>query len=144
MGNGNRQLEGMVGSPTNKCDGHRGNMHKTLGLAVGGTFATTPKPSFGIASGNRRTRRDWMDSGGPWSKKWMDIQERYYKNNRIRWTGRRWLTALIKKLWLVAWDFWEHQNGINQENQEALQQLANQDTIRDEYGQGSIGLKGFD
>jgi hypothetical protein len=81
---------------------------------------------------------------GRWSKKWIDIQNRHFKNNRIRRTGRRWLTALIKKLWQVAWDLWEQRNGINQENQEAWQRLANQTIIRDEYGQGTIGLEGYD
>jgi hypothetical protein len=27
-------------------------------------------------------------------------------------TGKRWVIALIRKLWLVAWDLWEHRNGI--------------------------------
>jgi hypothetical protein len=33
-------------------------------------------------------------------------------------TGRRWATAVIEKLWNIAWDIWEHRNGIlhRQEN----------------------------
>ena len=39
---------------------------------------------------------------GRWSLKWIEIQDRHFTNNSIRRTGRRWLTALIKKLWLIA------------------------------------------
>ena len=73
----------------------------------------------------------------------VGLEDRHFKNNSIRRSGRRWLTALIKKLWQVAWDLWEQRNGINQENQQAIQRLANQGIIRDEYGQGTIGLEGF-
>jgi hypothetical protein len=27
-------------------------------------------------------------------------------------TGKRWTVALITKLWDIAWDLWEHRNGI--------------------------------
>jgi hypothetical protein len=35
-----------------------------------------------------------------------------------RKTGKWWLVEIIKKLWLIAWDMWEHRNGIlhNTEN----------------------------
>ncbi|MFN9979508.1 MAG: hypothetical protein ACK53Y_06325, partial [bacterium] len=29
-----------------------------------------------------------------------------------RRTGKRWVIELIKKLWHIAWDLWEHRNGI--------------------------------
>lgn len=81
---------------------------------------------------------------GRWSTKWIDIQNRHFKNNDIQRSGRRWLTAMIKKLWSVAWDLWEQRNGIHQENLLAVTRLKNATTIRDEYGLGSIGLEGFD
>ena len=43
---------------------------------------------------------------------WEQAQEAYYKWYRSRKSARRWTTALIQKLWNVAWDLWEHRNGI--------------------------------
>ncbi len=49
---------------------------------------------------------------------WEEAQQSYYSLIRSHCTGRRWITSLIKKLWNVAWDLWEHRNGIlhNKEN----------------------------
>ena len=81
---------------------------------------------------------------GRWSSQWIVIQDRHFANNNLRQTGRRWLTALIKKLWEVAWDLWEHRNGIHQDNLEAAQRRTNQALIREEYIKGAAGLEGFD
>jgi hypothetical protein len=45
-------------------------------------------------------------------------------------TGKRWATELIKKVWTVAWDQWEHRNAKlnDQDNlvhQEVLRKLGN-------------------
>ena len=42
---------------------------------------------------------------------WEDIQDRY--NSEIRSTRHagRWTKELIKKIWMVSWDMWEHRNG---------------------------------
>jgi hypothetical protein len=42
---------------------------------------------------------------------WAEIQQRYYSWLGRRRTGRRWISMLIRKLWDVAWDLWEHRNG---------------------------------
>jgi hypothetical protein len=81
---------------------------------------------------------------GRWALKWIEIQDRHFANNSIRKTGLRWLTALIKKLWQIAWDLWEHRNKIHQENLEAEEKEKNRVTIRNEYGMGTIGLEGYD
>jgi hypothetical protein len=49
---------------------------------------------------------------------WEEAQQSYYSLIRSHHTGRRWIISLIKKLWNVAWDLWEHCNGIlhNKEN----------------------------
>jgi hypothetical protein len=40
------------------------------------------------------------------------VQHRYYEFLDSRRTGLRWLTALIQKLWDVAWDMWDHRNRV--------------------------------
>jgi hypothetical protein len=81
---------------------------------------------------------------GRWSTKWIDIQDRHFKNNHLRRSGLRWLTAVIRKLWTTAWDIWVHRNGIQQEVQMAARLAANRPVIEDEYGMGTIGLAGYD
>jgi len=49
---------------------------------------------------------------GWWSEKWASIQQQYYNLGKSTRTGRRWATAIVTKLWNIAWDLWEHRNGI--------------------------------
>ena len=72
---------------------------------------------------------------------WAATQQTYYTWIGSRRTGKRWAIALVKKLWDVAWDLWEHRNGhahkASAENQR-LQQLAT--AIRSEYAAGHAML----
>ncbi len=43
---------------------------------------------------------------------WAAIQQKYYEWIGSRRSGRRWVSMLIRKVWEVAWDLWEHRNGI--------------------------------
>jgi hypothetical protein len=54
------------------------------------------------------------------SKEWQAIQQRYYDSLCMRRTGRRWTIALIKKLWNIAWDLWEHRINILHEAESRL------------------------
>ena len=54
------------------------------------------------------------------AKDWREIQQRYYQLIRSRKTGKRWVTALIQKLWEIAWDLWEHRNGVLHERENAI------------------------
>jgi hypothetical protein len=56
----------------------------------------------------------WTDKG------WEEAQQLYYSFLCSRRTGRRWVIALIKKMWQIAWDLWEHRNGILHEQQNAV------------------------
>jgi len=40
-----------------------------------------------------------------------------------RKTGKRWLTALIQKMWKVAWDLWEHRNGVRHEQENFITEV---------------------
>jgi len=43
---------------------------------------------------------------------WRLQQEDFWATWRRKKSSKRWITELIKKLWEVAWDMWEHRNGI--------------------------------
>jgi hypothetical protein len=45
-------------------------------------------------------------------KQWRVLQEQYFLQLAIQRSGKRWSGAIIKKLWDIAWDLWEHRNGI--------------------------------
>jgi hypothetical protein len=49
---------------------------------------------------------------GCMAKEWEHLQIIYYEWCRSKKSGHRWTTALIQKLWDVAWDLWEYHNGI--------------------------------
>ena len=43
---------------------------------------------------------------------WVSHQNQfYYKHEKLR-NGKRWATQMILKLFDIAWDLWEHRNGI--------------------------------
>mgnify|MGYP003519673277 CR=1 FL=1 len=78
------------------------------------------------------------------AKEWEQVQDAHYKWCRSRKSGRRWTIALIQKLWDVAWDLWEHRNGIvhAKENAEALEGMAAiDDEIRSQFQWGHYGLQ---
>jgi hypothetical protein len=45
-------------------------------------------------------------------REWTTAQQAYYKISKSQGSGRRWTIELVKKLWDVAWDLWEHRNNI--------------------------------
>lgn len=50
------------------------------------------------------------------SVEWRLRQSQYFKANNKRNSVRRWVSALIIKIWEIAWDLWEHRNGIEHEH----------------------------
>jgi hypothetical protein len=60
---------------------------------------------------------------------WVKLQSRYFSVElKSQQSGKRWMTELIKKLWGVAWDLWEHRNGIlHQKETQALHFLLSQE-----------------
>jgi hypothetical protein len=53
------------------------------------------------------------------SSQWAEHQSLYLQSLGKKTSGYRWLTALIRKLWDIAWDLWEHRNGIEHHNDQA-------------------------
>jgi hypothetical protein len=74
------------------------------------------------------------------SKYWRSTQEGYILYSSSPKSSRQWATALILKLFNVAWDQWEHRNHFlheveNKFDQEEALQVDNQ--IRQEFVTGS-------
>lgn len=46
------------------------------------------------------------------SRLWVVEQQHFYTATRSQRMGKRWVSALIQKLWDTAWDLWEHRNGV--------------------------------
>jgi hypothetical protein len=62
---------------------------------------------------------------------WQFAQQRYFKSLRSKKSKRRWVLALIRKLWTVAWDQWEHRNSfLHERNSTKQHTLLTQDTDR--------------
>jgi len=51
------------------------------------------------------------------SKGWISAQQAHYVKIKSMKTGGRWAVALIKKLWDMAWDMWEHRNEVLHERE---------------------------
>jgi len=43
-------------------------------------------------------------------RSWRDHQEKIWKCVKSRKSSLQWTTSLIKKLWEVSWDMWDHRN----------------------------------
>jgi hypothetical protein len=59
---------------------------------------------------------------------WRQDQEQYYSSLGQARSGLRWTTALVLKLWQVAWNMWEHRNQIEHDIAAAQKKF---DTDRD-------------
>jgi hypothetical protein len=58
-----------------------------------------------------QTRIGWKNFlDGFISTEWRQVQDRYYAWLAIRRTGKRWVTALLVKLWDVSWTMWDDRN----------------------------------
>ena len=46
---------------------------------------------------------------------WESTQQQYYEWIRKRYTGRRWVTKLLRQLWSISWQMWRHRQAINEQ-----------------------------
>jgi hypothetical protein len=62
---------------------------------------------------------------------WAAKQQEYFEWLKRKNTGKRWLTTLIKKLWEISWNMWEHRNGElkNPASPAMLREHARLDTV---------------
>ena len=77
---------------------------------------------------------------GCWHPEWAERQQHYYRVIGSWQTGRRWLIRIILKLWLTAWDLWEHRNGIIHDKSSKLKDEKLHADIQREF---SLGFQGF-
>jgi hypothetical protein len=73
-------------------------------------------------------------------KDWYTTLNQHLSQTHSRKSPRRWLSALIQKLWLIAWDLWEHRNGFlhNKDQSILISQLDAQ--IADQFKIGTSSL----
>ena len=71
------------------------------------------------------------------AKGWAEIQEAYYGRKGSRRSGKRWLVAVLKKLSDVAWDQWEHRNGILHDKAKGIRTLEREREIKEQFTIGS-------
>ena len=49
---------------------------------------------------------------GRWHRQWATSQHNYLRSLDSKCSLRRWTSALIHKLYMTAWDFWDHRNKV--------------------------------
>ena len=55
------------------------------------------------------------------AKGWADEQQQWYDWKKSRRTGKRWTTALVKKLAETVWAMWDHRNTVKETNTETTE-----------------------
>jgi hypothetical protein len=73
-------------------------------------------------------------------KDWRVVMIHYISKNRSKKSPKRWITALIQKLWQVAWDLWEHRNGYLHEKEDNLILKQANKGIQDQFKLGYAEL----
>ena len=77
------------------------------------------------------------------SRRWRDVQQRYLEGLKRINTGKSWVQALIKKVWEVSWDMWDHRNKVrvNTVTRADLREIEHlNDQITEHFSEGTLGL----
>ena len=69
---------------------------------------------------------------------WAETQQCYFTFLRSRRMGKQWLSALILKLWDIAWDMWDHQNKVEHNGDETV---LNKQVEEDIQAQFQLGIQ---
>ena len=77
---------------------------------------------------------------GMWHVGWAEVQDTYFRYIGSRRSGKRWLIALINKVWLTAWDLWEDRNGVNASRRDEAGKKALQARVTAEFRVGYSAL----
>jgi hypothetical protein len=79
----------------------------------GGSESNFPSSSDWIRElVDQQTKLGWRNFfEGMIATNWQVAQQSYLNRIGSRKSSRRWATAIIRKLWQIAWDMWEHRNG---------------------------------
>jgi hypothetical protein len=71
---------------------------------------------------------------------WSEVQQRYYEWLGSRRPGLHWLTALIQKLWDIAWDMWDNRNRVLHQKEHSVARDLQIRQITAEFDMGPAGL----
>lgn len=76
-------------------------------------YCSPTAPPSGDGLNRRQSIIGWDFMTDGWlTKEWRMRQSLYWISKQQRSSVQRWVTALILKLWEVAWDLWEHRNVV--------------------------------
>ena len=64
---------------------------------------------------------------GRWHRKWADVQHRHLRQTGSKRSSRRWTVAIIKKLFQISWDMWDHRNKVKHNPGGQAEREANQE-----------------
>jgi hypothetical protein len=105
--------------------------------------ADQPPDDLDFANGELQKMLDLQDRmgweaafAGCWAQGWAKEQDNWCRLEQSGFTGKRWLTAITKKLWGAAWDMWEHRNHVLHKEQVALLRQQEDLAIRAEFAAG--------
>jgi hypothetical protein len=110
-------------------------------------------PTANVPSNGPRSRKaieaqlalgGWNTLLGRISTQVQERQEDRYRRKKSRRSGFRWTVALIKKLQDIAWDMWDHRNGIlhgdpDRHHRKGEVEQADANIVR-EWQRGDAGL----
>jgi hypothetical protein len=74
------------------------------------------------------------------SQQWQEIQRVYFSRIGSARSPKRWTIALIQKMWDIAWNMWEHRNGILHDKEQSIILQHLNTNIREEFKKGMSGL----
>jgi hypothetical protein len=67
------------------------------------------------------------------STSWQITQKIYFERIGSARSPKRWTITLVQKMWEVAWNMWEHRNGILHDKEQSIILHSINDTIREEF-----------
>jgi hypothetical protein len=89
----------------------------------------------------QQTKLGWRNFfEGMLSSDWQIAQQSYLSHIGSRRSSKRWVTSIIKKLWQIAWDIWEHRNGYLHARNTGLHSLNTNEIIAAEFNKGCATL----
>jgi hypothetical protein len=71
---------------------------------------------------------------------WREAHELYLLSTQKQGSSYRWTTQLIQKMWNIAWDLWEHRNGIEHEKDQEIATTEANATIQLELQKGFTSI----
>jgi hypothetical protein len=69
-------------------------------------------------------------------QEWRNAQDQFLARTQSRRSSKRWVSALVQKMWQIAWDLWEHRNGYLHEQENNLISVEVNQSILAEFKVG--------